>query len=618
MNPTNTALPDVAVPAAADGSPLIAVSASDAVARRRLLAAAYIAALVPALIAALGQPVWSRVDEAQHYDLVAQYAHGVYPVEGVTRIRPETLAVMHATGVFRWDSAGAAPPPTSSDGVIDVPPVGIKPEARQLWLRRHVWEFSYEAPQPPLYYLAMVPPFVAAKSVGGPMAAVYGLRVVNAVIAAMLSPLTIVLCLKVLPRRLDIALSAGLLAAVWPAFVLNTTQVTNDTAAAILATATLVFAAQGVVSGWTGRRALYAGGTFGAALAVKMTALGLAPALGLALVWPAFRQKQSIVTSLFRLGTAAAAAAPLVLAWFVVNWHVYGSLMPSGDSLAWLPPIRHISPAFLEFTAFNFFVTAWGGDPIFVLPDWPGIAVAGLALVAFAIAGWLHVRGRSLREGISRVAAAIAAFAVAGGLVAAFTIAAARYLATGRYFFPAVASSAVLVAIGLHYALPSRARWLLIAGFATLAAAGIVVIAVVPPPRSGPGAPPADVAVRTALGSARVGDLKLSVDGIASDPTARASWIHVVVDNESSLPAEWSPTPALYLADGRGVDADYRASTHFPETLAPGAHLYGWLRFDLTAGLSPDRPATLTFADVAVDGYQQVATVNLTFRQSAP
>ena len=41
---------------------------------RAQLAVAYLVALVPALGMAFAQPVWQLTDEAQHYDVLAQYA----------------------------------------------------------------------------------------------------------------------------------------------------------------------------------------------------------------------------------------------------------------------------------------------------------------------------------------------------------------------------------------------------------------------------------------------------------------------------------------------------------------------------------------------------------------
>ena len=42
----------------------------------RPLVACYLVALAPALLMALAQPLWTRVDEPQHADVLAQYEHG--------------------------------------------------------------------------------------------------------------------------------------------------------------------------------------------------------------------------------------------------------------------------------------------------------------------------------------------------------------------------------------------------------------------------------------------------------------------------------------------------------------------------------------------------------------
>ena len=49
------------------------------IAWRHSLMVAYLFALIPSIACAFMQPVWSIVDESDHFDLVTQYAHGVYP-----------------------------------------------------------------------------------------------------------------------------------------------------------------------------------------------------------------------------------------------------------------------------------------------------------------------------------------------------------------------------------------------------------------------------------------------------------------------------------------------------------------------------------------------------------
>src|SRR5207253_628539 len=91
--------------------------------RRRPLAAAYSLALLPALLMALSQPVWSRVDEAQHTDFIIQLSHGRYPLADQTVIDPETLRVMQSTGVYRFEAPGSYPTPDVTD--LGPPPAGM-------------------------------------------------------------------------------------------------------------------------------------------------------------------------------------------------------------------------------------------------------------------------------------------------------------------------------------------------------------------------------------------------------------------------------------------------------------------------------------------------------------
>ena len=112
---------------------------------------------------ALGQPVWSRVDEAAHYDVIAQFAAGIYPRDALTTIRPETLDVMRRTGVYGFvvDNTYVQPDPG-----FQAMPDGLNDAEHVLWIRRHGYEYSYEAFQPPLYYALALPAWLEMRSAG--------------------------------------------------------------------------------------------------------------------------------------------------------------------------------------------------------------------------------------------------------------------------------------------------------------------------------------------------------------------------------------------------------------------------------------------------------------------
>ena len=100
---------------------------------------------------ALTQPIWSRVDEAQHTDFIIQLSHGVYPVADRTVVDPETIRVMQSTGVFRFESPGSYPVPDVTD--LGPPPAGMSARANATWMSRHLWQLSYESAQTPGYYV---------------------------------------------------------------------------------------------------------------------------------------------------------------------------------------------------------------------------------------------------------------------------------------------------------------------------------------------------------------------------------------------------------------------------------------------------------------------------------
>src|SRR6266513_5433214 len=80
-------------------------------------------------------------------------------------------------------------------------PSGLTPDAQVLWIRRHGWQFSYEAFQPPLYYVAALPAWLIGRTIGGPLGAVYAVRVFDALLAALLAPMAMLIALRIWPTR---------------------------------------------------------------------------------------------------------------------------------------------------------------------------------------------------------------------------------------------------------------------------------------------------------------------------------------------------------------------------------------------------------------------------------
>src|SRR5258708_12688023 len=110
------------------------------------------------------------------------------------------------------------------------------------WMSRHLWQLSVESAQPPGYYVAMVPVWWAADKLGGTLAAVYVMRIVNALLIALLAPMAFVVATRLSPGRTEVAVLAALFAALLPGLTLNGTRVSNDGLAAVLGGLTTLLA----------------------------------------------------------------------------------------------------------------------------------------------------------------------------------------------------------------------------------------------------------------------------------------------------------------------------------------------------------------------------------------
>jgi len=431
----------------------------------RQFAIAYAMALVPALALAIGQPVWSRVDEAAHYDVIAQYAAGVYPRDAATTVRPETLEIMQRSGVYGFvvDNEYVKPDPG-----LQPMPSGLTSDAQVLWIRRHGWEFSYEAFQPPLYYALALPAWFAGHAIGGALGSLYAVRIFDALLAALLAPLAMMILLALWPGHQGAAWAAAGLTAVLPGVALNLTSVTNDVLVSVLGALCILVAVTGK---WSWRRALLLGALFGAALLTKTSAIGIAPALAVALLQT---RRDGGLRPLLIAGAVAAAG---VIPWFVSNAAIYGELITTREQLAMAAfPPRTTDPGFWSVSTLHAFVTFWTGDPFLSMPGAVALAIVAAFISALAAAGlwraWRHhPRGMSLR-----VLGVLAAAGTGAALVTVTSPVLAAFNAPGRLAYVAVAAAMALVAAGLWVELPSpRLRWGTFGTFAVISLGGLAL-----------------------------------------------------------------------------------------------------------------------------------------------
>ena len=554
---------------------------------------------------ALTQPVWSRVDEAQHADFIVQLSHGVYPAADSTILDPETLRLMKSTGVFRFAEPGAYPAPDLTD--LAPPPPGMSSRANAAWMQRHLWQLSYESAQTPGYYLLMVPIWWVADKVAGTLTAVYVMRIINALLIALLAPMAVYVATRLYAGHPEVAVLAALFAILLPGLALNGTRVSNDGLAAVLGGLTIVIAVGAVGKAWSWRRAALAGLVLGVGLLVKLTLIGLLPALALAILWPAPGAPPSrrIV-----LGAAATAVAGLCLVlWFLINLHVYGVPVPSArtNRLSGMLPMHFTFP-FVGFEIAFFVLSYWSGEPLGALPLAAPFVVLGGLITLIAVAGLIRLlRPLAIPAGPLVVALAAVAGMLGVSLVLPAT-AGFEFAGPGRYVYTALPATAALCGAGIYAALARAFARRSLGGLYALAATGVLLAGAFGSPGStpGPGTPPANAQLVDATGRGALQGTAITVDRVALDSTQSATWFEVTITNSGPGESEWSATPDA-SAGGVTGGGDYMRSTHMPGDIDAGQTATGWLLVHVDpSSVRRAGSVRLRFPDVALEGYAAV------------
>jgi hypothetical protein len=587
--------------------------------RGRRLLALYVAGLVPALVLALAQPVWGRSDEAAQFDVVAQYAHGVYPKLAVTTIQPDTLAIDEATGVYGWNAASE--PPLPADATFGSVPRPLSGWPARLWAGRHLWQYSYEALQPPVYYAIATPAWIVGNSIGGAWGAVYALRIFSALVLALMVPLVYLLAAEALPERPRVAVASALATGLLPGLLLNGAAFDNDTGAAVAGTVILLLCFRGWRRGWSGRRAAGLGLAVGIGILIKPDIIGLAPAIAIAFLHgragrPPRPLGRRLAYGILTVGTATACVAP----WIVSNLVIYGSpaTASAGQLLNTALAVgQGVSVwQWLFRSLANVPLTFFGGE----FPSPPGVAftmfVGALLTLAGVGAAWRHLRGAVARDREvvtgSRDAAGLLACAVVGcfGMGLALPLLSnTSYLTPGRYLYPAAGAVTILLALavagGWQSSVPRRAVFAVL--MAAEVAAALALPGAIPAPGHTGAQKPSSSAVINDI-AARGGYAGL---GVRVDHDAWWSgdllWVHVVVTNSRAGAVDWDPMPEVWVGGQVVAEGDYTNSSALPATLVGGEVAQGWIELVPTARVAiGSRPVVLLFTNVAADGYRNV------------
>lgn len=566
----------------------------------------YVAALIPCMVMAFAQPALSRVDEQAHIDVITQYAGGKWP-SGVTVVTPDTIDLMRITQTFGWNAAVPAPRPPYDRPQPRPPHMTLA--AQQLWITRHFWQYSYEATQPPLYYMFATPAWVAIRSIGGPLPAVYALRFLNALLAALMAPLTLVLAMQLAPARRWLALAAAVIAGSVPGTVINLTQVTNDTLAIVLGAAALVMAVRLVRRGGGYRTVLAMGLLLGLGVVTKVTAAGLVVALAFAVVVAKPRGQ-----AWRRLGLLVATIGVCLAPWLALNVATFGSLTQQAAAVSLnTTPVHQPSFGAVVVELLYLLVTGIAGEPLSAAmrPAFPLLAV-GLVALGLAGAGWLRaLRAGSPRSGqLWTVVLAVIAEIGFTCLIPAFL--GSGFNAPGRYAASALGGLVILLALGISRELRTPARNV-VAGCVVLACIATALTADLAsglrPYATELSGPPASAATVPLSASAAVDGFTVSVDRAGFDRRGQDLWIHVAAVNLGSGYAEWDPLASASVGGTEVGVADGRQVNQFAGRLDPGHSTAGWLLIALPANTDDASALSLRFADVATSNYSHVQSI---------
>jgi len=346
---------------------------------------------------------------------------------------------------------------------------------------------------------------------------------------------------------------------------------------------------------------------FGAALLTKTSAVGIAPALGIALLQT---RRDGGVRPLLIAGAVAAAC---VLPWLASNVAIYGELITTREQLAMAAfPPRTIDPGFWSVSTLHAFVTFWTGDPFLSMPGAVALAIVAAFICALAVAG-LWRAWRHHRRGVSLRVLGILAAAGAGAALASVTSPVlAAFNAPGRLAYAGLAATMALVAAGLWVELPShRLRWGTVGTFAGLSLSGLaltVYSGALPPPATGV---PAVVRQVSSGQAGTFQDLDVSLVACGVD-AAGDRLVLVRFYNAGTEPVEWTQTGELRDGAVHVATSDFNRSTPFPLAFAPGHSYDGWLFFGRPKGdvVAP----VVYFRNLAADGYTTIGDLAIPTR----
>jgi 4-amino-4-deoxy-L-arabinose transferase-like glycosyltransferase len=430
--------------------------------RRWSLIVVLLAYLTLAVSYSLASPLYEPTDELRHFRYVRHLiVYRSLPVQTAEGPRAQS----HHPPFYYTLGALVS-------GWVDVEEdVYYEPPVNPYWAYRY-WEVSDDNKNQYLHgndELFQEDPFA------GVALAVYVVRWMTVLIGAGVVWLTGRIGREAFPDRPALAVGAAALVAFNPQFIYLSGAINNDIAAALCSTAVLWACVRLVQDGSNVRTDVTLGVLYGLALLTKFNLLALLALIELAYVltvwrtrdWRAFLRGNLVV-----LGLAALIAGW----WFVRNWVLYSD--PTGISK--VSELWAGRPASEGWWAVRqslpyLWSSLWGRFGYGQVPMPQPIYQGLLIFCGLALAGYLVPRKEQLP---------LTALLLLGATVLISTAVVVYYVAIqpagpmGRFLFPALPASAVLLAAGLSRFLPRRLTWvassIVVVGTAALALYALV------------------------------------------------------------------------------------------------------------------------------------------------
>ncbi len=396
-------------------------------------------------------PPWGLIDEAQHLHYIQYIAEEqALPVAGNLYLSDEIVDSLFSTR--RWQTFHWTPPPA--------------PDPQVMGLEGH----SYEAYQPPLFYLVMTPFYwVLPQDI---LIKVYGLRL----LVILLSLVTVWALYRtaglLVPQFPHFPFWAGLLLVAIPERAIATSRINNDVLLEVVAALFFLVLTHAAIVGLTARRSLALGLLLGLAAWVKISG-GL---LGIPLLLLLWQRRRDL--HLRRTASWAFVAVPMGGALGLRNLLLYGDLTGFGvfdqlHRLASVDTSLNGVVATLVSLPNHFWLVWWKGSEV----GKNGVLLAFyllMALVTVAACGHLalHFWRRSPHDS-RRTIALIYGVTV---LVYSAAVLSSYYegmvpVIQGRFLLPAVLPTILLLVWGLW--LYAWREWILLAVVVTLWGMGL-------------------------------------------------------------------------------------------------------------------------------------------------